>query len=92
MIVTDKTGRKLKVGQMLDTFCLGMFQGKLIAIKEAPIVISKSQQIQPHIAIQIVITPFVAPDGSVPDVYIIGEPDPNDPLVKQSKGLIETPS
>lgn len=84
-MIVDKTGRKIKVGQMVDVMLFGMFQGKILAIKEKPFLISPQQQINPHIVIACTITPFVHPSGGVPDVYIIGEPDPKDPLVIESE-------
>lgn len=82
MIVKDKTGRKLKIGQIVDVPVMGVFQGKIIAIKDSPIIISKDQQIHPHVAVAISMTSYIMPDGAVRDLYIIAEPDPNDPLVK----------
>lgn len=86
MNIIDNTGRKLKVGQILDVMLIGMFKGKLIGIKESPIALSKAQVINPHIIVAVSVTPFIAPNGLVPDVYIIGEPNPDDPLVKEAEG------
>lgn len=85
MNVNDKTGRKLKIGQILDVVMLGTFQGKLVRINSESIVLAPGQQSPPHVVIQIITTPLVHPSGLVPDVYIIGDPDPNDPLVKNDK-------
>lgn len=94
-MVTDKTGRKIKVGQIVDVQLMGMFQGKVFKIVEAPISIPGGNQIHPHVAVQLYSTPQIMPNGMTWDVYIIGEPDPKDPLVienetrdKKASGLI----
>ena len=87
-MVVDKTKRKLKIGQTVDILLVGMFHGKVIAIKDSPIALSPNQQIQPHVAIQIISTPFIRPDGAVDDVYIIAEADPNDPLIKDASKIV----
>lgn len=85
MNIVDKTGRKLKVGQIVDMCCMGMFQGKLVAIKDTPIMLSPQQQINPHIVVQLILTPYITPEGFVPDTFIIRDADPNDPIVKDSE-------
>ena len=82
-MVTDKTGRKLRVGQIVNVMLIGMFEGKLVDIKDMPVILSPQQQVPPHLIITTLITPYIAPNGVVPDVYIIGNEDPNDPVVKQ---------
>lgn len=76
MNVTDKTGRKLKVGQVVDIMLIGMFRGQVVEIQDNTIV-SPAVQIPPHATVQVITTPLMAPDGSIPDVYIVQEPDPN---------------
>ena len=76
----DYTGRKLKVGQMVDICLIGMYRGKVVEIREAPIVLSPKQQLPPHAVVQVVMTPSIQQDGVV-SIYIIEEPDPKDPLV-----------
>lgn len=76
MMVVDKTGRKLKIGQICDVFLMGMFQGQLVKIVENPISVPTHAPIPPHIVLMVTITPFIAGNGLVPEVYIIGEPDP----------------
>lgn len=71
----DKTGRKLKIGQVVDVVMLGTFHGKVIDIKEAPVALSSTQSLPPHVVIQIITTPYIAPNGAVADVYILAEPD-----------------
>lgn len=89
MIIVDKTGRKLKVGQTVDVMLLGMFQGDILQIKDSPISIPGHQPILPHIAIAVVSTPFIAPNGMVHDVYIIGESqNQKKDMDKESKGGI----
>ena len=87
MIITDTTGRKLKIGQTVHMMLVGTFEGKILAIKETPIVIGPQQNIPPHIVIQAVITPFIDPHGMVGNTYIIAEADPKDPLVKAANEL-----
>lgn len=91
MNVTDETGRKLKVGNIVKVQLIGMFSAKVLAIKDTAIVLSPQQMIQPHIVLQVPITPTIMPNGAVPDVYIVAEPDPKDPVVieaeSRSKGL-----
>ena len=93
-MVMDKTGRKLKIAAPVDVLLIGMFSGKLIGIKEQPIVLSPQQQIAPHVIIAVSITPYIMPNGYVPDVYIVGEPDPKDPLVmdQEERSRIMRPS
>jgi hypothetical protein len=81
MIICDRTGRKLKVGQIVDVFMAGMFNGKILDIKETSIALGPGQTIHPHVVITIPATPFIGPDGKVSDVYIIQEADPRDPVV-----------
>lgn len=85
MTIVDKTGRKLKIGQILDTFMLGIYQAKLIGIKDSSIMLSPQTQIPPHIILACSITPYIRPDGYVPDVYIIADANPNDPVVKEAE-------
>ena len=95
MIIVDKTGRKIKIGQIVDVFMLGIYQAKIIDIKEQPLVLSPQQQIPPHIVLAASITPYINQQGYVPDVYIIADPDPKDPLVKEAEskgGRIVRPS
>lgn len=80
-MATDKTGRKLKIGQIVDVVMLGTFSGKVVSIKDKAIVLSASQQLPAHIVIQMPVTPYIQPDGMVTDVYITAEPDPKDPIV-----------
>lgn len=87
-MIRDKTGRKLKIGQIVDVLMVGMFHGRVVAIKDSAIALSPNQSIQPHVVVTIISTPFIRPDGLVDDVYIIGEPDPNDPLLKDTEGKI----
>lgn len=78
MLIVDKTGRKLKVGQIVDVMMMGMFQGKIAKITENPILLPDNTQINPHIVIQFICTPGILPNGLTPEVYIVGEPDPKD--------------
>lgn len=79
MTILDKTGRKLKIGQLCDIMLVGMFQGQLIKIEENPISIPTKPPIPPHIALAVSITPFIDPrSGYVPDVYIIQDVDPRE--------------
>lgn len=80
-MTTDKTGRKLKVGHIIDVFLFGMFNAKLLGIKERPLQVSPTQAIPPHIVVMCSLTPFIGQGGMVPDVYILQEPDPKDPIV-----------
>jgi hypothetical protein len=95
-VIVDRTGRKIKIGSFVDINCVGMFHGKVIAIKDQSIQLSPKQQINPHVVIDVIFTPFILPNGCVPDVYIIGDPDPKDPLVvesdNKSEGRIVKPS
>lgn len=84
-MIVDKTGRKLKIGQVLDMIMIGSYQGKLIGIKEQPIIMSATQQIPAHIVIACSITPHINRGGMVPDVYILADADPNDPIVKAAE-------
>lgn len=74
--VNDKTGRKLKEGQIVDIQLVGMFQGRIREIKDSPITLPGNQQIAPHIVVDIVSTPYIHPAGFVPDLYIMAEPEP----------------
>lgn len=74
----DKTGRKLKIGQVVDVVMLGTFHGRVIDIKDTPIALSPNQVLPPHVVIQIMSTPYIAQNGAVADVYILQEPDPKD--------------
>ena len=82
MIVLDRTGRKLKLGQICDVFLMGMFQAKLIGIKDQPIQIPGHQPLPPHIILAASITPYIGPNGYVGDVYIVQDADPRDPITK----------
>lgn len=77
-MVTDKTGRKLKIGQVVDVVMLGTFHGKVIDIKEVPFALSSTQTLSPHAVIQIITTPYIDKNGAVADVYILQEPDPKE--------------
>lgn len=80
-MTTDKTRRKLRIGQVVDVVMLGTFHGMVMDIKESPIILSQTQQLPPHVVIQIISTPYIAPDGSVADVYILKEPDPQKGII-----------
>jgi len=84
-MTTDETGRKLKVGSIVKVQLVGMFTAKVLAIKDTAIVVSPQQRINPHLVLQVPITPMILPNGSVPDVYIVGEPDPKDPVVIEAE-------
>lgn len=83
MQIVDKTGRKLKVGQIVDVMMMGMFQGRIEKIAENAIALPDGNVINPHIIIMIPCTPGILPNGLTPEVYIIGEPNP-----KEQKGLV----
>lgn len=76
VVINDKTGRKLKEGQIVDIQLIGMFQGIVRHIKSAPIQLPGGETIRPHVIIDVVTTPFIAGNGHVPDVYIMRDPDP----------------
>jgi hypothetical protein len=76
MLIVDKTGRKVKVGQVVDVMMLGMFQGQVVKIVDQLIALPDNSNIPPHIIIQIIATPHIHPNGVTPDVYIIAQPDP----------------
>lgn len=76
VVINDKTGRKLKEGQIVDIQLIGMFQGIVRHIKSTPLEIPGHDPIRPHVVIDVVATPFIAGSGFVPDVYIMREPDP----------------
>lgn len=82
-MVKDRTGRKLKVGQIVDIMLMGPHQAKVTKIVESPIILGGNQQVAPHIVVVLPLTPYVQSNGYVSEVYIIQEPDPNDPLVKE---------
>ena len=86
-MIKDYTGRKLKVGQIVDLNMVGMYKGKVVDIVENPIILSPQQQIHPHAVIQVLMTPAIQPDERV-FVYVVDEPDPKDPVVieHESKG------
>lgn len=85
MKIMDKTGRGIEVGQVVDMPLLGTFQGMIMEITEAPLVLSREQVIPPHLKVQIIATPAIMPNGYVDRVYIIGEADPENPLVIASR-------
>lgn len=78
MIIVDKTGRKLKIGQMLDVMLVGMMKGKLVDIKDSVIQLSPTQIIYPHLVVSMVVTPNIQQNGFVDAVYIVADADPKE--------------
>lgn len=79
-MAVDKTGRKLKVGQMVETILMGGYQGKVVDIKEQPIMLSATQGVGPHLVILVSIHCPIDQAGRA-GICIIQDADPKDPLV-----------
>jgi hypothetical protein len=85
-MITDKTGRKLKVGQMVDIPVFAVLTGKVMVIKEHAIALSANQVIPPHVVIALNLTPGIHPNGMVSEIYVTQDADPKDPLVIEAEG------
>ena len=83
-MITDQTGRKIKIGQLVNMCLVGMYTGKVVAIKEAPLALSSKQVIPPHIVVVVEMTPNIMQNG-LTQCYIVSDPDPRDPLVQAVK-------
>ena len=94
-MIVDSTGRKVKIGQPVHMFLIGTFLGKLVDVKDQPLILSPQQHIPPHCIIAVTVTPHIMQDGSVHNLYIVGDPDPKDPLVMEAESrakIIHHPS
>lgn len=88
MILCDKTGRKIKIGSEIDTLMNGMYSGKVIGIEDAPLQIPGRPPVPPHIVVGVQFWLQIYKEQTgwlfVPHAYIVAEPDPNDPIVREA--------
>lgn len=80
-MIVDRTGRKLKIGQLVEFPWSGMMQGKIVKIIERPIMINAKEGIAPQVVV-VTERPHIV-QGDRCNLYIVADPDPNDPIVKQ---------
>ncbi|MGH7184549.1 MAG: hypothetical protein ACREJN_21600 [Nitrospiraceae bacterium] len=75
--VTDKTGRELEEGDIVEVCMVGMFRGQVVKIDPASALVGP-QSLPPHIVIQVISTSILAQDGSS-ELYLIARPDSDKP-------------
>jgi hypothetical protein len=71
MSLMDKTGRNLRVGQLVDCFLSGRFTGEVVAIDEGNHIISNGQQRKQAMVAVSIAVPFPAQGSTCPHVYIV---------------------
>lgn len=74
--VFDRTGRELKKGDIVDVSMTGMFQGEIRGIVTSSLIAPGQPSVPPHIVVEVVIQYGIAPNGGVPNTYLIGRPEP----------------
>lgn len=80
-MITDKTGRKLKLGQLVDIPANSMMTGQVIEINESTLALPGNQQAQPYVIVQLMPVQMRLarkPNGDliVPDAYVVADAPP----------------
>jgi hypothetical protein len=70
MPLMDKTGRNLRVGQLVDCFLMGRFTGEVVAIEEGSALIGNGPKRPPMVAVSIAV-PFPVQRNTCSHVYIV---------------------
>jgi hypothetical protein len=91
MPLMDKTGRNLRVGQLVDCFLTGRFTGEVVAIEEGSALVGNSKR-PPMVAV-VFSVPFVVQGNTCPGLYVVkpapSAPGETDPLVDATEDLCQ---
>ena len=94
-MLVDESGRKLKVGQQVKVVMNGSFGGYVTEIYESVIEVPGQGPIPPRvrlmIGMEIPATRISATDGIIPNVFIVGDPNPKVNVEDQNGGRTDDP-
>lgn len=68
----DRTGREVKLGQLVEINLSGMYRAIVVNIHEVQLAVSEKKMAPPQVKLQIILD-HMPEDGRTTDFYIVGE-------------------